>query len=368
MTQKEVKLQALNVDDFEIKARSQLSQPIYDFFAGGANDEISLSHNVTAFKNIRLQPRVLTGKMQCDISTSILNHELKLPILLAPAAFQQLLHEEGEIATTQAAEELGIINILSTLSTFTLEHIKSTVNNPVWFQLYIFKDRGLSESLIQRAESAGYQAIVVTVDVPIMGRRWRDARNNLQLSIQDLAKNIFSYPPENNSLENVKLFTDTLFDNRLTWQDITWLQSITKLPIIIKGITHPGDAKIALELGVAAIIVSNHGGRQLDGMPATIEVLPHIAKQINNKIPLLLDSGVRRGSDIFKALALGADAVLVGRPYLWGLNVNGQQGVVDVVTLLKNELCDTMTLCGFSTIEDIKSHGKSSIWSIAPCS
>lgn len=356
----------LNMDDFEAAARDTLPKEIYDFFAGGANDEICLVRNQTAFKEILLTPRVLTGKKAHNTKTKILGMEINQPILFAPTAFQQLLHQEGEIATARAASKLGVINILSTMSSMSLEEIKVESNDSSWYQLYIFKDRTFTTDLVKRAELAGFKALVVTVDAPIMGRRFRDLRNNFQLQFKRSAGNFLSYYAEHTDFISVKKFTDDTFENALTWDDISWLKSISKLPIIVKGIMNSDDALCAIEYGAASIIISNHGGRQLDAMPAPIEVLAEIAEKVSKKITILLDGGIRRGGDIFKGLALGADAVLIGRPILWGLASDGEQGIIDVVSLLHTELCETMTLCGFSTIEDIKLRGKSIIWSRAP--
>ncbi len=347
----------INIAEMQALAKNQLTKEVYDFFVGGANDEFSLRRNDCCYENIMLVPRILTGSNFCDPSVKILNLSLNLPILAAPMAFQCLAHNQGEIAMAKALKKSGLAYIASTMATISLENIINESRCPSWFQLYIYKDRELSLELLQRAISAGYQAIVVTVDVPIMGKRERDIKNQFCLPQNFSAANFNNIVTSDLALKTntsaIKSFTDNQFDTSLTWKDIEWLKTHCPVPLVIKGILRDSDAETAMDRGVDAIIISNHGGRQLDGVPSAIDCLPKIAKRINKKIPLLIDGGVKRGTDILKAIALGASAVLIGRPFLWGLTVDGENGVADVISILKKEFIDTMILCGYKTVEEI---------------
>eukprot|EP01121_Diplochlamys_sp_Union-15-3_P013236 TRINITY_DN4076_c0_g1_i2.p1 TRINITY_DN4076_c0_g1~~TRINITY_DN4076_c0_g1_i2.p1 ORF type:complete len:280 (+),score=41.24 TRINITY_DN4076_c0_g1_i2:265-1104(+) len=259
---------------------------------------------------------------------------------------QKLAHQEGELAVTRAIQKLGTINCLSTASSYALEDVAAVSQNPgfLWFQLYFAKDRSFSFNLIKRAEAAGYSALVVTVDLPVSGNREMDLRNKLSFAG-------FEMVHLGNSSEYMN---DKLFDASLSWSDIVWLKSMTKLPILLKGILTPEDAIKAAECGVAGIVVSNHGGRQLDTVPATIQCLPAIAKALSGtNLLIVMDGGIRRGSDVFKAIALGAHCVLVGRPVIWGLTLYGEDGVSDVLNILKNEFHDAMVFSGCKSIRDI---------------
>lgn len=355
-----------NLSDFENLARKKLSLDVYDYYAGGANDEVTLQRNLDAFNKILLAPRVLQNMNACNTEIKFFGLDLSMPVIIAPIAFQALANQDGEVATAKAAATVGIPAIISTMSTVALEEVIAKVNTPLWFQLYIYKDRQVTFDLIHRAEVAGYKAIVLTVDVPVMGNRERDIRNQFKLPPHLGAANLRSRGMQNVSNDNdgsaIKNYTNEKFDRSLTWSDITWLKSITKLPIILKGIMCVDDANKAIDYGVSAIVISNHGGRQLDSAPATIEILPAIADSIKGKIPILIDSGFRRGVDIFKALALGADCILLGRPILWGLAVAGQEGVEKVLGILKAELLESMILCGCSTIGEIRDNSSSLLW------
>ena len=354
-------MQLINSDDYECLAKSMLEQSIFDYIASGANDEITLLRNRRAFNNIMLIPRVLRDVSHIVTDMQILDQRLSMPLLIAPTAFQCLVNPLGEIATVKAANLKKIGMVVSTLSTVSLEDIASASTSPLWFQLYFYKNRAISESLVQRAELCGYSAIVVTIDVPLMGRRESDIRNQFKLPPDLCAKNLkdsdLASMNCNQPGSHVKQYTDEHFDKALTWSDIAWLKSITKLPIILKGIMHPADAKLALDAEVAAIIISNHGGRQLDTMPATIDLLRSIATVVNQQIPILIDGGFRRGADIFKAIAWGADCVLLGRSILWALAAGGEHAVCSLIQGFHQELLETMTLCGCVSIDDIKKNG-----------
>jgi len=358
-------MELINANDFEIAAKLKLEQPIYDFIAGGACDEYTLKRNSEAFKYLQLTPRIFRNNGTVQTNINLLNHNLSQPLLVSPTAFHRSVHHQGEIATVNAVNEAGIGMVLSTMSSVSLEDIAKNARGLLWFQLYIYKDRALTQQLIKRAEQAGFKALVLTVDVPIMGTRERDKRNHLKLQHEFLLANFigteFTHLPPENRDSSVKNYTDSLFEPCLTWNDIEWIRANTDLPIILKGIMHEEDAKEALEIGIAAIIVSNHGGRQLDSMPATIEVLPAIAARIDKKIPVLIDGGFRRGTDVFKALALGADCVMLGRSVLWALAVNGAEGIKTLFDIFLNELINVMIFCGCQTIDDIKNNGKSII-------
>ena len=303
--------------------------------------------------------RVLRDVTQIAPGTTLHGHDLACPILIAPMAFQKLAHPDGELATAEAARRNGTIMILSTLANTPMEQVVARAPGSVWFQLYIYKDRQLTAGLVRRAEAAGCRAIVLTVDAPVLARREKDIRNTFRLPEGFMAENILppDYEPENPG-SGLSAYFESLLDPGLTWEDLAWLRSLTPLPILVKGIVHPEDARLALEHGAAAIVVSNHGGRQLDTAPATIEALPRIANRLAglpDAIPLLVDGGIRRGTDVIKALACGARAVLLGRPILWGLTLEGADGAARVLTTLVREFTTAMALCGCRSIEEISS-------------
>jgi isopentenyl diphosphate isomerase/L-lactate dehydrogenase-like FMN-dependent dehydrogenase len=277
-----------------------------------------------------------------------------MPILVAPLGCQGIADPEGECATARAAAAAGTLMVVSTMSTRSLEEV-AAAEGPRWFQLYVYRDRAVTEALVRRAEEAGYQALVVTVDTPQMGRRERDIRNqfglppHLRFANFETAQDAYATDAGSALIRHAQ----ASFDASLSWADIRWLQSITRLPIILKGIMTAEDALQAVAAGVEGIIVSNHGGRQLDGVPATIEILPEVAAAVDGRCALLLDGGVRRGTDVLKALALGADAVLVGRPVLWGLTAQGEPGARRVLELLRAELELAMRLAGCPTLAQI---------------
>ncbi len=351
----------LNTHDFEREAQKKLPSAIYDYIAAGAYDEETLRHNREVFKKYRIIPRVLRGCTKTKTNITLLNHTFPYPLFVAPSAFHRLAHPLGELATLLALNKLKLGMTLSTMSSVALEEVAAEACTPLWFQLYIHKDRVLTKDLIQRAEQAGFKALVLTVDVPIMGKREKDIRNQFRLPASIETKNFpegYFNSTQQQSGSSIKNHTDTLFDANLTWDDIGWMQSQTTLPIVLKGIMRADDAVLALEYGAAGIIVSNHGGRQLDSMPATLEVLPDISDAIQQKLPILIDGGFRRGTDIFKALALGADGIMIGRPVLWALAADGARGVQTLLQIYQDELKETMLLCGCSSIEEIKAVGK----------
>jgi 4-hydroxymandelate oxidase len=347
----------VNVSEFEPVARERLSQMIYDFYAGGAEDEITLRENREAFRRRYLRYRVLVDVSERDTSTTLLGQELPFPVILAPTAMHKLAHPDGEAATAQAAASLGVLMTLSSVSTLTLEDVAGAAPGaPRWFQLYCYTERAVTEMLVKRAYSAGYTALVVTVDVPYLGRRERDFRNAFVLPDGIRLANFDPIAVEPGEGESVlSQFVATLQTPTLNWNDLEWLRSLSPMPILLKGIVRADDAKRAADLGVEGIWVSNHGGRQLDGAVATADVLPEIVSAVDGRAEIVVDGGVRRGTDVLKALAMGADAVAVGRPQLWGLAADGQNGVRRVLEMLRDELTLAMALCGCRDRSEITS-------------
>ncbi|NEO55467.1 MAG: alpha-hydroxy-acid oxidizing protein [Okeania sp. SIO3B5] len=351
----------INVFEYESLATQHLSQMALDYYASGAWDEITLQDNRTAYERYKLLPRMLVNVNQRNLTTKILGQHIKMPILIAPMAFQCLAHPEGELATARVAADLGTIMVLSTMSTKSLEDVALAPNEPknFWFQLYVHRDRAITRALVERAEAAGYQALCLTVDAPILGRRERDRRNKFTLPSDMELANLTSMAnleiPQSEDESGLFAYFANQLDPALTWGDIDWLQSLSSLPVVVKGILRGDDAIRAVEHGAKGIIVSNHGGRQLDGAIATLDALPEVVAAVGHQVDVLMDGGIRRGTDILKALALGAKAVLIGRPVLWGLAVNGEEGVRHLLELLCDELDVAMALSGCAKIENIDS-------------
>lgn len=339
------------IAEFEAVARQRLEPAHYDYYAGGAQDEITLAENETAFRKLKLLPRVLRGSDKRDLSIELLGSQASMPILIAPTAFHRLAHADGELATARAAALAGTIMIVSMASTTAIEDVAAAAREvapdpALWFQLYLQPDLEFTEAIVRRAEAAGVKAFVVTVDSPVLGRRERDDRNDFHDLPSGLVVENLRNIGENRSGGNASHVRDIVMSAGLNWEHIAWLRSKTKLPVLIKGVLHPEDARLAVHHGVAGIIVSNHGGRQLDTVPATIDVLPEIAAAVGGAMPVLLDGGIRRGTDVVKALALGADAVGVGRPVVWGLAAGGREGVSKVLELLREDFDQALAMCG----------------------
>jgi len=347
----------VNVLDFEAIARDKMTPSAYDYYAGGAEDEVTLTENRAAFQRLALRPRVLAGTGTVNTSVELLGLSLSFPVALAPTAFNRLGHPEGELAAARAAGKAGTLMCCSTIASTAIEDIAAIATGPLWFQLYIYKDRDVTRDLVARAEAAGCRALVLTVDTPHLGRRERDMRGGFSLPPEIGIRNLERYgTPDALRWAQSSSFTEyvhNLLDAGLKWEDVAWLRSITKLPLLIKGILTAEDAALALDQGASGIVVSNHGGRQLDGAMATIDALPSIATRVAGRVPVLVDGGVRRGTDVFKALALGARAVLIGRAYLWGLAANGEAGVTSVLGMLRHELELTMALAGCPNVAAI---------------
>jgi len=345
-------MQPLSLRELESQARQRLDPAIYDFFAGGADDELTLRANEAAFYGIQLLPRVLRGRGEPKLDVTLLGARASMPVLIAPTAFHRLAHPQGENATARAAARAGAIMIASMASTVAIEEVATAARGvaepSLWFQLYLQPDLGFTTAVIRRAEAAGCTALVISADSPSLGRRERDLRNRfLDLPAGLYCENMRD--PANGKGPARPI----VFSPQLSWEHIGWLRKTTPLKIAVKGLMHPADARIAVGEGVDAIIVSNHGGRQLDSVPAAIELLPEIAETVDGKIPLLVDGGIRRGTDVVKALALGASAVAIGRPVLWGLAVAGEDGVSLVLEMLRSELLRALAFCGCGSPGDI---------------
>jgi 4-hydroxymandelate oxidase len=347
--------------DHEQQARQQLDDNAWAYFAGGAADEITLRSNRSAWDALPLWPRVLRPLAGGHTRITLLGRTLAHPILLAPVAFQRLAHPDGELAMAYAAAALGAGVVLSTQASVGLDAIAQAVlpdagRGPLWFQLYLQPDRAFTRALVERAEAAGFEALVVTVDAPTSGVRDRERRAGFRLppgvGPVNLAGLQPPQPPAIGATQSA-LF-DGLMHHAPTWEDITWLQSTTRLPVLLKGVLHPADARLAVSAGVAGLVVSNHGGRTLDTAPATATALPRVVQAVGGDVPVLVDGGIRRGTDVLKAMALGASAVLVGRPVIWGLANAGAAGVAHVLRLLRDELEVAMALTGCMTLADAK--------------
>jgi 4-hydroxymandelate oxidase len=347
----------VNLLDYEDHARKTLPPMVFDYFASGAGAEVTLRANRADFDRIRLRPRALVGVAERDHSTSVFGQTLPSPLAVAPMAFQKMAHPDGELASVRAAGAAGALFVASTMSTVLMEEIAAAAAGPVWFQLYVFKDRGLTRALVQRAEAAGFTALQVTCDVPVMGLREADMRNAFHLPPEYSIRNVegagFGTLPPGDAEMGHALYTRCRFDADLTWQDVAWLCSLTKLPVLVKGVLRGDDAVKAIESGACGVVVSNHGGRQLDTAISTIEALPEVVEALAGRGDVVIDGGIRRGTDVLKCLALGAKLAQVGRPVLWGLSLGGEAGAARVLTTLRNEFDNAMALCGCRTIISI---------------
>lgn len=333
---KEVVVEPVNVFDYEALARARMDRGAWSYYQSGSDDEVTLRANRDAFERIRLRPRMLVDVRDCGMQTTALGTPVSMPVLIAPTAFHGLADPEGECAVAQAAGGAGTLMVVSSSSSHSLEDIAREASGPLWFQLYVH-DRQVSEELVHRCMGAGYRALVITVDSPRWGHKESVIRSGFRPPVK---ANFASRDATQKAIH-------------LTWESLLWLRTLTSLPIVLKGIVTAEDARLAVEHGVDGIIVSNHGGRQLDGVLASIEALPEVAQAVDGRCEVYLDGGIRRGTDILKALALGARAVLVGRPILWGLAANGARGVNHVLELLQTELEQAMVLAGRPTLASI---------------
>lgn len=342
---------AVCVDDFEALARERLPPDVWAYLSAGGADEITLANNRSAFDAIAVTPRVLRDTSTVDTTCRVLGTSLALPVLLAPTALHRLVCADGELAAARAAAASETVFVLSTMASLPIAEVGPACTGRMWMQIYIQRDRGKTLDLVKRAEDAGATTLCLTVDTPCAPPRYREQRTPLQPG--DVRPVNLAPAAETWGKDRARSVFEDLLDPSVTWSDLAWLRAHTRLPLVLKGILHPKDAVLAVEHGAAAIIVSNHGGRNLDTAPATIEALPRVARAVAGRVPVLLDSGVRRGTDIVKALAFGATAVLVGRPYLYALAHSGEQGVRDVLAILRDELVTAMRLCGVRALSEI---------------
>ncbi|KAJ1900524.1 Hydroxyacid oxidase 1 [Kickxella alabastrina] len=362
----------VSLDDFERYAVRNLDRNALDYYRSGAQDMHTLRSNQSAFDKITLRPRILHDVSQVTTQTTILSSPVSSPICIAPTAMQKMAHPEGECATARAALETNTLMCLSSWSTTSMEEVAECTRSSGssgaerWLQLYVYKDRGSTRRLVERAQEAGYSAIALTVDTPFLGRRLPDIRNRFQLpphltmaNFADSGKREVGKVEDASGATNASglaAYVASQIDPTLSWEHVRWIKQIASIPVLLKGILTHEDALLAVEAGVDGIIVSNHGGRQLDTVPATIDVLEEVCLAVRGRIPVFLDGGVRRGTDVFKALALGARGVFLGRPVLWALNYNGQEGVVEMLRMINEELRLAMALSGCVNVGDIKRH------------
>ena len=370
---------AINTETLRSEARRALPRAVFDFVDGGAEDEVTLRRNVSAFDDYQLLPRPIGGTAKCDISVNLFGQRLSLPVMIAPTGLAGLIWPDGERASARAAAAAGTAYCVSHASVSTLEEIAGTGAAPRWMQTYIYKERELTREIADRAAAAGYDALVVTVDTQRVGNRERDLINGFtippHLSTGEVARMALKLPwlirmwreipkitfgnyrraGSGEDLTELATRMLNLPDPGFAWRDIEWLRRIWRGPLLLKGVLHPADAAEAVANGVDGILVSNHGGRQLDGAAAALDALPGVAEAVDGRATVLLDGGVRRGSHVVKALALGADCCLIGRPQLWGLAAGGELGVAHALEIFRREIDLVMTLSGFSTVEDISS-------------
>jgi L-lactate dehydrogenase (cytochrome) len=366
---------AVNVADLRLAAQRKLPKVVFDFLDGGAGDEISLKASTSEFAALTLRPRVMVDVKERDLSTTLFGRKLAMPLILSPVGLTSMFCPEGELHAARAAEAAGIGYCLSNNAAWSIEDVKAATTTPFWFQLYIQRDRGLTKSFVDRAKAAGCSALIVTVDLAAHGKRERDARNGFTIppkitpgnALEMLTKpawlyhRLFGRPlsfanyktgAEGGFLEIAK-FINTQFDPSVTWKDIAWLKSIFPGPVLVKGILTGEDARRAVEHGADGISVSNHGGRQLDAVPSPVGQLPEVVEAVAGRIPVLMDGGVRRGADIIRARALGADAVMIGRAFVYGLAALGPTGAGTVIEMLRAEMDNAMALLGVPRVSEI---------------
>ena len=343
-------MSTVRLDDYEALARRHLPGDVYDYFAGGACDERTLQDNRDSFDRVRLRGRVLRGVEDRSLATTLLGQPVSMPLMVAPVAFQRLAYEDGELATARAAAAAGAVMILSTLATVAIEEVVAIAGRNLWFQLYVYKDKGLTHELVRRAEQSGCGALVLTVDGQVWGKRDRDVRNAFTLpdgmSLANLTGAGHGKLPQPADGSGLAAYVTSLFDTALSWDAVAWLAAQTSLPVVVKGILHPDDARLAVAHGAGAVFVSNHGGRQLDTSAAALDALAPVVDAVDGRCEVYMDGGVRRGTDVVKALATGARAVAIGRPVIWGLAAGGTRGVSRVLAMLREEIDIAMALCG----------------------
>ena len=365
-----------NIEDLRRLARRRLPRALFDFVDGGAQDEVTLRANQSDFQRLALLPRVLIDVARRDQSVTVLGQKLEQPLILAPTGGPGMLWPNGAVAAAQAADKAGVGFCLSTMSTSSIEEVSKAVRKPIWFQLYVMRDRGLAKSMIERAKAAGCTALVLTVDLALQGQRDRDVHNGLTIppklrpsTLIDFALHPgwvwrfvtgpkvtlanFVGSGHGDDMFTIAEFVNAQFDQSVTWKDIEWAKSLWGGPLALKGILNPEDARLAAEHGVDAVIVSNHGGRQLDGARSAISALPDVVDAVDGRMEVILDGGVRRGTDVIKALALGAKACMIGRPFLYGLACMGGAGVGCALKILRTELDVGLALIGRASVRDL---------------
>lgn len=340
--------------DFEKAARGKMTPMAYEYVSGGAEDEHTLAWNQNAYSEIKLRSRILVDVSRIDTSVRLFGRDLPHPIVLAPTAYHKLVHPDGEIATVRGAVAARAAMIVSSFATVKIEDVaRVAAGAPLWFQLYVQPDRGFTRALVERAEAAGCQALCLTVDTPVLGARNRETRIAFRLPAGMTRANLeglsgVAATATHRPLEGA--IYSAVLEPRLTWKDVDWLRGFAKVPVLLKGVMDAEDAKRAVDTGVSGLIVSNHGARNLDTVPATVTALPRVAEAVAGRVPILVDGGIRRGTDVLKALALGASAVSIGRPYLYGLAVDGSTGVSRIVQILRTELEMAMALTGRTSV------------------
>jgi 4-hydroxymandelate oxidase len=339
---------------FEPLARKRLSQMAYDYVRSGGADEITMRENRLAFERLRLAPNVLVDVSELDTRVTLFGSELEHPILLAPIAYHRLYHAEGELATARGASAAGAAMVVSTFTTTAIDQIAQNTQRPIWYQLYVQRDRAFTKDMVQRAVAAGCKAVCVTADSPVFGCRYSQLSFGLPSNLEcvhvrglDLKNQVATHKLRRGGIY------DVLLDASFNWRDLEWLRSVAGVPVLVKGVLSAEDGKRAVDYGADGVIVSNHGGRNLDTVPATIDALPRVVEAVAGKIPVLLDSGVRRGTDVLMALALGAKAVFIGRSYIYGLALGGQKGVERTINILRDEFERAMALTGRRSIAEI---------------
>ena len=366
----------VNIEDLRVLARKRLPRAVFDYVDGGADDERTLDDNVQAFRDVTFRPRNAVAIRSCDLKTQVLRQEISFPAMIAPVGYARLMHPGGEVAAARAAGQAGTGFILSTISGHKLENVKAATKGPVWYQLYLVGGREAAIAGIERAQNAGFSALVITVDTPVAGMRERDSRNGMRELVGGsvLAKlpyvpNILAHPRwlisylrdgGSPKLENIVIpgkgpmalldVTAALAAAAVEWEDLRWIREVWKGPVVIKGVLTGDDARRAADEGAAAVVVSNHGGRQLDGVSASLRALPEVVAAVGGRIEVLMDGGVRRGSDIVKAVCLGARAVLCGRAYAYGLGAAGEAGVARALEILKEDVARTLYLLGCPSV------------------
>jgi L-lactate dehydrogenase (cytochrome) len=367
----------VNIDDFRERARRRLPRALFDYIDGGAGDEETLRANQADFARYTFRPRVLVDVSQRDQSTTVLGQQVASPLILAPTGFTGMFWPRGEIAAARAAAQAGLIFTLSTMSICSMEDVAVASSGPRWFQLYVWRDREIVRSLIERAKAAGYQALVITVDTPELGQRERDLRNGLTLPPRITARNVLDIvrrvawlgsaitnprptfgnfvgvPGVEHDAISLASYTTKQFSPSTTWRELEWYRSVWDRPIAIKGILVPEDARLAVEHGIDAVIVSNHGGRQLDSVPSPIAVLPEMVDAVSGRAEVILDGGIRRGSDVVKALSLGACACMIGKAFNYAVAAAGERGVSRAISMLTSEIDRTLALIGRPTLRDL---------------